>query len=260
MFDVCEPETFEPRAYIQAMRDAAANGYDVIVLDSLSHAWEGEGGILDQVDKRGGRFEAWKDMSPQTRELIDAILTYPGHVIATMRTKTEWVVEKNDRGKSEPRKVGLAPKFKEGLEYEFDVVGTLDDDNVLHVSKSRASALNKQVIAKPGKQFADALRAWLDDGAEAPAPQKAPARPRATTPAPRKRLRDVTTGDELHAWCVAEHDRMTATRDEARAEAVNAVRARAVACEVDPAVALEWAGLHFDPSSGEVAEAPDAQQ
>jgi hypothetical protein len=167
-FDVCEPPTFEPKAYVAALRGAAADGYDVVIIDSLSHAWEGEGGILDQVDKRGGRFEAWKEMSPQTRQLIDAILIYPGHVIATMRVKTEWVVEKNDRGKSEPRNVGLAPKFKEGLEYEFDVVGMLDDNNVLRVTKSRCSALSSASIAKPGKPFADALLAWLDDGAEAP--------------------------------------------------------------------------------------------
>ncbi len=160
-----------PRDYIREIQSAAAEGYDVLVIDSLSHAWEGEGGILDQVDKRGGRFDAWKDMAPQTRALIDAILSYPGHVIATMRVKTEYVVEQIERrGKivSEPRKVGLAPRFKEGLEYEFDVVGTLDEDNTLRISKSRAPSLTGQAIAKPGKPFADALRAWLDDGEAAP--------------------------------------------------------------------------------------------
>lgn len=177
--DVAEFDTSDighkcsPDDYIREIRGAAKAGYDVLVIDSLSHAWEGEGGILDQVDKRGGKFDAWRDMAPQTRALIDAILTYPGHVIATMRVKTEYVVEQVERkGRmvNEPRKVGLAPKFKEGLEYEFDVVGTLDDDNVLRISKSRAPGLTGQVISKPGKPFADALRAWLDDG-EAPAPK-----------------------------------------------------------------------------------------
>lgn len=179
-FDVCEPATFAPESYIAALHDAAKAGFDVVIIDSLSHAWEGEAGILDQVDKRGGRFDAWKEMAPKTRALIEAILGYPGHVIATLRTKTEYVVEQVERkGRtvSEPRKIGLAPKFKEGLEYEFDVVCTMDDDNVLRVTKSRAPGLNGQIISKPGKPFADALRAWLDDGAEAPA--KA-----APTPAP----------------------------------------------------------------------------
>lgn len=200
-FDVCEPEAFSPRAYVQALRGAADEGYDVVVIDSLSHAWEGDGGILDQVDKRGGKFDAWRDMAPQTRELIDAILQYPGHVIATMRTKTEYVVEKNERtGKMEPRKVGLAPKFKEGLEYEFDVVGVLDEDNVLRVTKSRAGSLNGAVIKCPGKPFADALRAWLDDGAEQPKAAATPTKPQAA-PAARKRLADCATGAELYEWC-----------------------------------------------------------
>jgi DNA polymerase III delta prime subunit len=193
VFDVCEPQTFEPKAYIAALKGAAADGYDVVIIDSLSHAWEGDGGILDQVDKRGGRFEAWKEMSPQTRSLIDAILVYPGHVIATMRVKTEWVVEKNDRGKSEPRNVGLAPKFKEGLEYEFDVVGMLDDNNVLRITKTRCSALAGGSIAKPGKGLADALLAWLDDGAEAP---KAATKPVADAG-------DVGLADRLGAALVA---------------------------------------------------------
>ena len=75
------------------------------------------------------------------------------------------MVEKDDRtGKSVPRKVGLAPKFKDGLEFEFDLVGTLDEDNVLRISKSRAPKLSGQAIAKPGRELADALRSWLDDG------------------------------------------------------------------------------------------------
>lgn len=169
-FDVCELPSFSPKDYMRAISGAADAGYDVLVIDSLSHAWEGEGGILDQVDKRGGRFDAWKDMSPQTRALIDAILTYPGHVIATMRTKTEYVIEEKDRGGrtvKEPRKVGLAPKFKDGLEYEFDVVANMDDA-LLTVSKSRCSALAEASVKKPGKPFADALLAWLDDGEDAP--------------------------------------------------------------------------------------------
>jgi hypothetical protein len=173
-FDVCELPTFSPKDYMRAIADAASAGYDVLVIDSMSHAWEGEGGILDQVDKRGGRFDAWKDMSPQTRALIDAILSYPGHVVATMRTKTEYVIEEKERGGrtvKEPRKIGLAPKFKDGLEYEFDVVANMDDA-LLTVSKSRCSALAEASIKKPGKPFADALLAWLDDGEDAPAPRR----------------------------------------------------------------------------------------
>lgn len=176
-FDVCEPSSFQPKAYITAMHEAYKAGYDVIVIDSLSHAWEGEGGILDQVDQAGGRFDAWKNMSPQLRGLIDAILTYPGHVVATLRTKTEYVieqVEKKGRVVNEPRKIGLAPKFKDGLEYEFDVVATMDD-GIMRVSKSRCGALNAATVRHPGADVAKTLRDWLDDGE----PMREPTQPRA---------------------------------------------------------------------------------
>jgi nucleoside-triphosphatase THEP1 len=209
-FDVCELPTFSPREYVEKLHGAAAGGYDVVIIDSLSHAWEGEGGILDQVDKRGKGFESWKDMAPQTRDLITAILEYPGHVIVTLRTKTEYVVEerenKSGRMVKTPRKIGLAPKFKEGLEYEFDIVASMDDA-VLTVTKSRCSVLHSEVISKPGKGFADAIRVWLEDGVD-PSPKAREEAPRETVreaprlEAPRqKRLTECADREELGEWC-----------------------------------------------------------
>lgn len=246
-FDVCEPETFAPDAYIAALRGAAAEGYDVVVIDSLSHSWEGEGGILDQVDQRGGKFDAWRDMTPQTRELIEAILGYPGHVVATMRVKTEYVVEKNERtGKMEPRKVGLAPKFKEGLEYEFDVVGMLDEQNVLTVTKSRARALNRAVVKHPGKPFADALLAWLEDGVEQPRPAprtNGNGHPSAT----RTKLEDCTNAAELEAFACKYADAIRGTPARIR-KVVDAAGRFGVA---DVAIVEAWLGM---PPHGEVLD------
>lgn len=173
-FDVCELHRFEPQKYIDAMREAAAEGYDVIVVDSLTHAWTGEGGLLDQKDKHQGKnsFDAWRHLTPQHNALIDAILGYPGHVIATMRVKTEYVIE-DVGGKKVPRKVGLAPVQRDGLEYEFDVVADMDPDNCMHVSKSRCPALVGAAVRKPGADVAKTLLAWLDDGVE-PAPKTSP--------------------------------------------------------------------------------------
>lgn len=259
-FDVCEPEEFSPRAYIKALRGAAAAGYDAIGIDSLSHAWEGEGGILDQVDKRGGRFEAWKDMSPQTRELIDAILMYPGHVVATMRTKTEWVVEENAKGKKEPRKIGLAPKFKEGLEYEFDVVGTLDEENVLKISKSRCGELNGAVIKKPGEGMAKTLRAWLEDGVEGETSgrtvrvtpetsgyQAAKVAPPAS-PYKGMAVADTKDADDLRGWCTyyaKAIQKGVAAEDKNAADLVDRVVARGEALSVPELVVRKWLGFEI---------------
>jgi hypothetical protein len=100
--------------------------------------------------------------------MIEALLAYPGHVIVTMRTKTDYVVETDERGRKVPRKIGLKPEQREGIEYEFDIVGDLDYENVLVISKSRAKPLSGLVIRKPGAEFADSVLAWLNAGKPVP--------------------------------------------------------------------------------------------
>lgn len=183
-FDVCELDRFEPKNYIDALADAS--GYDVVILDSLSHAWVGKGGLLDQADAKGssasgGRFGVWRDLTPQQHALVEAILACPAHVIGTMRAKTEYEVVKDDRGKTSVEKLGLAPIQREGIEYEFDVAGLLDQQNTLHITKSRCPALSGD-IRKPGADVAQILLAWLSDGAPRPPPTppaKQPAGPTA---------------------------------------------------------------------------------
>lgn len=171
-FDVCELESFSPLKYAESIDDAAAGGYPVLIIDSLSHAWTGTDGALDQVDKRGGKFQAWKHVSPMIETMVDTILGYPGHVIVTMRTKTAYEVTKNDRGQTEVVKLGLAPKMREGIEYEFDLVADMDLQHSMTVTKSRCPALADKVIRRPGPDVAGALLDWLTDGAE-PAVERA---------------------------------------------------------------------------------------
>ncbi len=168
-FDVLELESFHPTKYISAIKAAESAGYDVLIIDSLSHAWIGKDGALDLVERARNSFAAWKDVRPLERALIDAMLGCKCHLIATMRTKTEWVIEQNDKGKAEPRKVGTAPLQTSGIEYEFDVAGELNLQNTLTITKSRCPALSGQMFVQPGKQIADALKQWLDSGVPAQA-------------------------------------------------------------------------------------------
>jgi energy-coupling factor transporter ATP-binding protein EcfA2 len=174
-FDALDLDHHSPKEYVDAITDAAKAGYDVLVIDSLSHAWNGRGGALEQVDQaskraQGNSYVAWRDVTPQHNALVDAILTYPGHVIVTMRAKTEYVLDEGKNGKKTPRKVGMAPIQREGMEYEFDVVADMDLDHNLIVSKSRCSALADAVVSRPDAAIAETLRAWLSDGADMPAP------------------------------------------------------------------------------------------
>ena len=182
-FDVLELESFAPGRYVDAIRVADGCGYDVIVVDSLSHAWTGKDGALAMVDsiskrsRSGSSFNAWRDVTPEHNGMVDAILRSRGHVIVTMRTKTEYVLEKDDRtGKTRPKKIGLAPVQRDGLEYEFDVVGDIDNDHSFLVTKSRCSAVENAFIEKPGREFAETLRDWLTDGVDEPEKQRLPTR------------------------------------------------------------------------------------
>jgi hypothetical protein len=176
-FDVLELETFPPDAYIRAIQDAEKAGYDVLVLDSLSHAWAGKGGLLEFVDQTAKRsqsnnsFAAWREATPKHNALIDAMLQSRVHLIVTMRSKVEYVVDRDPgTGKMAPRKVGMQPVQREGLEYEFDVVGDLDQDNNLIISKTRCEALHGQLYHRAGAEIAAILRGWLTDGVPLPVP------------------------------------------------------------------------------------------
>lgn len=170
-FDVLQLQTFDPRQLVRALAAAASRGYGTVLIDSLSHFWSGTEGTLDQVEKAkskygGNSFAGWKDGTPLQNEMIDALLTYPGHVIATMRSHTEWVIQENDRGRREPVAMGMRAEQRKGVEYEFDVVASMDRDNVLTVLKSRCPSLHRQVIAEPnGADLARQLLEWLNDGA-----------------------------------------------------------------------------------------------
>lgn len=166
-FKVLTLESYDPAYYIAAIHAAERNGYDVLIIDSLSHAWEGKGGILEQhedairraKDKgyKENSYTAWREVTPLHNELVDAMLNAKLHIIVTLRAKTEYV---QNNGKVE--KVGMAPIQRPGLEYEFDIVGDLDQANNLMISKTRCSALNRGVFNQAGKEVADKIRDWLD--------------------------------------------------------------------------------------------------
>ena len=168
-FDTATMEPpFHPDRYAEAITAAAAAGYDVIILDSMSHAWTGEGGMLDIVNGIARRsyqnntFMAWKDGTPIQTRLVDAILRAPIHVIATMRSKTEYAVTKDEKtGKSKPEKIGTAPVQRDGFEYEYDIILDMGIDNAGVVNKTRCPALAGKVIDKPGAALAATLRDWL---------------------------------------------------------------------------------------------------
>lgn len=168
-FDHLPLEDFSPMSYVEAIKLAEREGYDCVVIDSLSHAWEGAGGVLEQVNDKGGRFDSWRSVTPKHNALVEAMLTSKCHIIATMRTKTEYVVEKNEKGKSEPRKIGLSPKQRDDMEYEFDLAGSIEaDTSTITITKTRAHGRIEKGSAWRHKTplLGAKLLEWLKQGKE----------------------------------------------------------------------------------------------
>jgi len=157
--------------YTQAIKAFEDAGYTTIIIDSLSHAWSGDGGLLDKQGKMADRgtnsFAAWRTITPEHNALVDSMLKSRCHIIATMRAKQEYVLETNDKGKQQPKKVGMAPVQREGMEYEFTVMLDVDMNHIASASKDRTSLFDGRFF-KISEQTGDELYKWLDTGIEVP--------------------------------------------------------------------------------------------
>ena len=161
---------YTPTRYIEIIDAAGASGYDVLVIDGLSHAWAGEGGILDLHDRAAAAihnsFAAWREVTPQHNALVEAILAAPLHVIVTMRTKTAYEVIDDGKGKKKPVKIGLAPVQRDGLEYEFTIVMDLSiERHIATATKDRTRLFDGQHFV-PTLETGETLREWLETGAD----------------------------------------------------------------------------------------------
>lgn len=126
---------FSPAKYIEAIELCEAAGMEVIIIDSISHEWEGQGGILDiHSNMMGNSFTNWSKVTPMHNSFVNKILQSPAHVIATVRSKVDYVLSDRN-GKMVPEKVGLKGITREGMDYEFTIV--LDIDLKHHASASK---------------------------------------------------------------------------------------------------------------------------
>jgi hypothetical protein len=172
-FDTLNLTKFQIEDYIEALNAAAAAQYPVVIIDSTSHAWDA---LVERVERiasqkfSGNTFRAWGEGTPLQKKLIEAMLNYPGHVIVTCRSKTEYSVDKDEKGKTTVKKVGTAAVQRQGFEYEFTMSMTMDANHLGLVTKDRTSKFQDQFIEKPGKKLGKELIAWLNEGAPLPPP------------------------------------------------------------------------------------------
>lgn len=176
ILDIQPPYTVQK--YLGAIQAAVSHGYDVLIVDSLSHAWAGDGGLLakkEGLDARGGNsYTNWASISKEHEAFKALILNSDIHLIATMRSKQDYVVEMNDKGKSAPRKVGMAPIQRDGMEYEFTVVFDISMSHEAAISKDRTGLFDGEIF-KINSNTGKKLTEWLSTAQPAPVAPKAPA-------------------------------------------------------------------------------------
>lgn len=172
-FDVVELlPPYTPERFIEVIKEAEKQGYTTLILDSITHEWNGQGGILEIVDNvaktkyRGNSYAAWNEGTPRHQKFIDAMLASNCHIIATMRSKAVYVETEKQNGKKAIEKQGSAPQQREGLEYEFTVMFELSlDGHLAFASKDRTRLFTDPFVIT--EQTGKDLLNWLNSGKSA---------------------------------------------------------------------------------------------
>jgi AAA domain len=166
------PDDYSPATYMAALDHCEAEGARFIIVDSLTHAWNGTNGVLEQVDRvtersrsKSSFSEGWKQMTPVQNRLVQRILSSQAHILLTLRAKVDWVVGDNEHGKKAPTRVGMAPIQRDGFEYEPDLIFDLAvPDNRATVAKTRCDRMQPgEVFERPGFELAVRLAEWVHD-------------------------------------------------------------------------------------------------
>jgi hypothetical protein len=159
VLDISAP--YSPEKYIEAIKCAEESGYDVLVIDSITHEWSGEGGCLEIQSALGGKYADWSKVTPRHRHFIETILKSNMHIVATARTKTDYTIaEGNSKWKVE--KVGTKTDQREGLDFEFTTVLRFNQNHMYQSSKDRTNLFKTEGFIT--EETAKILISWLDDG------------------------------------------------------------------------------------------------
>jgi AAA domain len=183
VLDISPP--FTETKFIEGVNVAVQEGYAVLIIDSFSHAWEGVLDYKSALDAKGGNsYVNWNKAGAKFKDVLTAVLQSPIHVIACMRSKMDYVMEPDIRGKMVPRKIGMAPVMRDGIEYEYTTVFDGDLEHFVTTSKDRTRLFTDQrfqVTKDTGIKLLD----WLNS-----APEGVTAPPESETPADASSLQE----------------------------------------------------------------------
>lgn len=176
-----------PEKYVELIDYAVSEGYDILIIDSSSHEWEGKGGCLELHQQAGGTYQSWARVTPRHNKFINAIADSPIHIIATMRGKDQYEMTKDDKGKTNVQKLGVGAKQRDGFEYEFTVTFLIDQKtNTAEVQKDNTHIFDQEGPTILSENHGRKIIEWANSG-------------EGYTPVVRKNDEDEVVEDDLKA-------------------------------------------------------------
>lgn len=157
---------FSPERYIDAIKDCENAGMECIIIDSITHEWDGKGGCLEIVEQLGGKYQNWAQVTPRHQAFIDAILQSKAHVITTVRRKQDYEMTKDGNGKIKVEKAGLKEVTREGFEYELTANLEIDIRHNATASKDRTGLFMGKPAFVPTVETGKMIAEWCEQGVD----------------------------------------------------------------------------------------------
>lgn len=162
---------YSPERYISAIKMCEDAGMECTIVDSITHEWDGDGGVLDIQTKLGGRYQDWAKVTPRHNAFIKTILASKMHIITTVRRKQDYEMTKDGNGKVKVEKVGTKEVTREGYEYELTMnLEFLNDKHIVKASKDRTSLFMDKPEFIPSEETGQKIKEWCETGIDAPEP------------------------------------------------------------------------------------------
>ena len=165
-YDIVDIEApHNPEKYVDFIEFAVGEGYDIVIIDSASHEWEGKGGCLELQQQAGGTYQSWAKVTPRHNKFINAIADSPIHIICTMRGKDAYEVEKDDRGRTTVTKLGIGAKQRDGFEYEFTCTFMIDQKtNMATSQKDNTHIFENETAVLLSENHGAKIIQWANSG------------------------------------------------------------------------------------------------
>lgn len=157
---------FTPERYIEAIHACENAGMEVIIIDSITHEWEGKGGCLEILDSLGGKYQDWAKVTPRHQAFINAMLQSKPHIITTVRRKQDYEMTNDNNGKMKVEKAGLKEVTREGWEYELTVNLNIDHRHNATASKDRTGLFSDKPDFIPSEETGKLILDWCESGTD----------------------------------------------------------------------------------------------